>query len=136
MRVAQDKKEKVGRKEMHKKDKWTLFEGPDLLRGEQRPFCPTFWRRAQCRVAQCHGRAGWEYCREEEAFCQHNIRCFRPILTGRGRQEDKRPTKCGGGGIFCRKERGGKGLKLSILGDWCSFVYLQLAPVSPLFAHS
>ena len=26
-------------KEMHKKDKWTLFEGPDLLRGEQRRSC-------------------------------------------------------------------------------------------------
>ena len=27
------------------------------------------------------------------AFCQHNIRCFRPILTGRGRREDKRPKQ-------------------------------------------
>ena len=29
--------------EMVKKDKWTLFEGPDLLRGELWPSCLTFW---------------------------------------------------------------------------------------------
>ena len=45
IRLAQYKKEKVGTKEMHKKDKWTLFEGPDLLRGEQPRFCLTFWSR-------------------------------------------------------------------------------------------
>ena len=43
-------KEEVGgglrrTKEMHKKDKWTLFEGPDLLRGEQPPSCRSFWWR-------------------------------------------------------------------------------------------
>ena len=30
------------RKEMHKKDKWTLFERPDLLRGRAASFLPKF----------------------------------------------------------------------------------------------
>ena len=57
-----------------------------------------------------------ECCREEVAgFCEHNIRCFRPILTGRGRQEAKRPRKWGGGGDVL-KEREEKRIESLDLG--------------------
>ena len=110
----------------------TFWGSGSVEGGEQRPSCSTFWSDNATGLAgglaQCHGRAGREYCREEKAFCEHNIRCFRPILTVRGGQEDKRPTKCGG--IFYkRKERRGEKDWNSV--DCCSFVYLPGRPGIP-----
>ena len=115
----------------------TFWGSGSVEGGEQRPSCSTFWSDNATGLAgglaQCHGRAGREYCREEKAFCEHNIRCFRPILTVRGGQEDKRPTKCGG--YFVREKREGGERIEALLIAAVSYI-CQVAPASlPLFAQ-